>query len=1639
MKNANKREASGGGSATNAGVEYQAGVTAWLAVLALAGDAASPPFNLPETERVTVIRLESKEPVDDIAVETSGHHSIFIQAKRGIDLSALDDSDFGKTMTQFIGQYVRRTDAGLFDEHKDAYVLAVGDTSSSQVSKVAASALDKLHAGANPETLNASEKKAYRTIVDHLKRAWRQNKGSEIDDARLTKLLKVIYIQEVDVIGNGTDAQRAKDSLRRAILDQPEQAGAAWNTLVADSLSLARQKGGATYASLEKLLRDKAIGLKSPIAFDKDIAQLQVYSERTMRSLSRAASIPLSGKEIKVARSVVDELYRLAKAGQSFVVVGEPGAGKSGALYETFERLRRDGCDIVAIATEKVEATSLGSLRNELSLAHELGDVLANWNGPERGIVVIDALDAARDPRAADLFLDVVRLVLDSPGTRWSVVISIRKYDLRYNNKVKRLFPQGPITSFIDPEFSVAHVNVPLFDDTEIDQIKTQSPELKALVDTAAGKLGDLLRSPFNLSIAADIMAQGVTAHDLSQVRSQLELLDQYWNVRVTDAADKQGDARNALLATALGIMVEQQSLTITRQELVGKQLGLSGQLDQLLSRNVLVEDTTTHRLSFYHHILYDYGIYRSVLRSSANNLADLLKRTPYLALSIRPSIQMYWQYMWQQDPSRTAYWEEVIKLDADPDFPKLAKVFGADFAVSAVREEADLRPLLAAVMGTDQRLSRQAQAVVQRCSIAMDAAKRRQQDDGARHWIMLVEQALSKFTEQPLRSRLCAILESAVEGPALTPDQYQAAGGAARRLLEIELAQDPPNTWIARVAVKLVAVTYDTNPSATSLALDKLLDDALIAKYGYMYLGHFADNAGILADRDPTLVERLYDKAFAYEETVDATTYVSPSQILGMTSTRKQDYAMVLYQLGRAYAAVIEKDLALGLRILHGVLAQRAAAGVLPPPKPPQVAEFDYEGVTAGLVAGDRYPWDDELSPGDDAAETLQAFRAAMAQLAQQPDGADRLLTALKEAAPYTQAAPFWRVMLQTATNHSETLGVALTPLLRAVPLLASDETADLASEFMAKVYPQLSGDERATSEASIMRIPTMATDAEGMKRLEGTRDNFIRALDAALIATEAVKQRRAELDERGVADGVTPTRRARGGWVHDLDDDELDRMLGRTPNPHTKALNELSQQARTQLGALTASNLTQPGAGQVLDLIAELKAALAAHAPADQERQDTVNNEIISASSLLVCSPLFTADSPEWPQLRQDIVAGTGLGAPVVGNEADDDIADGGVVHATGLRITAAQALMAVVSKENDTAQLLTLQELIRALARDTAAPVRMSVAGNVHLLAKDPAFAWEIIDHFVEDEADPQVLQGLVNSVGRFRWVEPGRATAAIMSLYSRCKDSGNKSLRQAAAIHVALLYADQGRAEAKQALTELIDHPVERYDELERVIVYLRERLVHGISEPANVAARDQRLRTTQLIQEVLSRLTNGVSAWRLQHGNQPASELTDQDRDELKAYRTNIDNIGMQVYFASGAFDEKNSKGGLSDAAKARFIEEQHALIEQVVATGEVRSAYQFIEMALAYQDIDPIWALKLVETAVAASVAFGAAYESLVASAIATFVKQFIARHRHYLRDKANQASLMNILDAFVDVGWPEAINLTQDLEEIFR
>ena len=93
------------------------------------------------------------------------------------------------------------------------------------------------------------------------------------------------------------------------------------------------------------------------------------------------------------------------------MVVDEPGACKSGALHDVMDELLSAGRDILFFAVDRVQAQTVQALRRELRLDHELLDVLANWPGAEPGVLVVDALDAARSEQAAQMLRELIARV----------------------------------------------------------------------------------------------------------------------------------------------------------------------------------------------------------------------------------------------------------------------------------------------------------------------------------------------------------------------------------------------------------------------------------------------------------------------------------------------------------------------------------------------------------------------------------------------------------------------------------------------------------------------------------------------------------------------------------------------------------------------------------------------------------------------------------------------------------------------------------------------------------------------------------------------------------------------------------------------------------------------------------------------------------------------------------------------------------------------------------------------------------------------------------------------------------------------------------------------------------------------------
>jgi len=708
----------GGGPAAQAGFNFQDKVATWFAVRILAEKDAAPLFDLSEETTLTALECETGLPVDDLLVHTLAKGFIFAQVKHSMDQGTGHNSEYGKTIGQFVKQFVACLAQGQdsssslrpLDPERDRLVMIVGPGASSKIRSTLPTVLKKvrdLPQGKTLDDLTLSSEKEKQTsgiITEHIKHYWKGATGNDPQPQEILPLLVLITILELkmEVGVDGESEREAKDTLRSSILKNADDADAAWSELVKACAEYGEKQSGADRQALQKVLTNAGIDIKGPRSYRDDIEKLHEYSKTTLEALQDLSRIKVGGHEVIIERPVVQALKDSIED-DSLLIVGEPGAGKSGSLYHLVDRLINEkNRDVVFLAVDRLEAQSLGALRNEIGLQWEIIDVLRNWPGTEPGFLIIDALDAARSEHLIRAIQELIERTLTF-STRWKVVVSIRKFDLRYNRTIQQTFSGTPPSDdFIDGEFNkLRHTNIPALTDDELGQIdkETQIPEL---MQKAGEEFRGLLRNPFNLSLIARLIDEGVDLDSLTGIKTQIELLDRYWKERVI-RNDGQGDAREELLQTVSEAMVRQRSLRIRRDVVRGVQ-NYSPLLLDVLHNNVLAEWPAAHssspNISYSHHVLFDYAAARLLLRREPDDLIKWLKEDTELIIVIRPSLVMHFKHLWELSPDHSEFWDLVFKTAEVDEFPQIGKILGPTVAAELMEQLSDCGTLLAALEG---------------------------------------------------------------------------------------------------------------------------------------------------------------------------------------------------------------------------------------------------------------------------------------------------------------------------------------------------------------------------------------------------------------------------------------------------------------------------------------------------------------------------------------------------------------------------------------------------------------------------------------------------------------------------------------------------------------------------------------------------------------------------------------------------------------------------------------------------------------------------------------------------------------------------------------------------------------------------
>jgi len=1346
-------------------------------------------------------------------------------------------------------------------------------------------------------------------------------------------------------------------------------------------------------------------------------------------------------------------VLKLAVEEKSILVVGEPGAGKSGALHDLVETLKEQVRDYVFLAVDRLDARSLGGLRGEIGLNHELIEVLDNWPGLKPAFLVIDALDAARVDPAGRMIRDLIRRIVER-NERWHVVASIRKFDLRYGEDIKQLFVGDPPSEFQDAEFShVRHLNIPCLSVDEINQISTQSFELYALIKSAPIELYNLLSVPFNLQLIAELLGTGDTGNELLPIRTQLELLDRYWLRRVINSDNGElGGARNAVLREVCERMVEKRTLRVDRS--IVERPEICNIIWDLLSTQVLVEWQSSpvrspdrDILAFGHNILFDYAVARLLLRGSAERVVHRLLDDPDLVIVIWPSLMLHFRHLWNIGIPQ--FWDLVFRVNRAAGIPEIGKLIGPSVAAELARVLSDLEPLFSALNNPHVETKSTSEQVLWHLFGALSEVthnEKRLVGSDAGPWCEFIEcvsRSLCLHVAYTVQSLLTIISEHTED---LTPEQCIAAGQTARQLFEFAWSQMPRDRRLVINALQCVCRTFESNPGSSARLIRQCLEPLHLSQFGFEEIPFLAEEVKLLIPIDPRLVEEIYRATFSHHETSNETTPIGQSRILPLTSNRRQDYDMALYKLAEVFPQFLECAPEKATHALIAVMEAYVAHDHSLSSVEGHEVVFDFNGIQARLLTDYSTIWDHSVYGHHKPLQMLDEFQRYLEELAKNHDRIEQLRVLVQIIASENRLAVLWRRLLIVGSRFQSTLGREILPLSWTMPILTGYDTTTQVGEFLNVIFPTLDRQERKHIERAILRIPETVHIEAG----ERIRNRLLGCLENESIVTAETWHILEELRSRNAVPTNEPM--VSSGRVMDVPYGEEEYLADIGVPVEAEAnrkIRELERPVKVFVDKHRNSDPTLEEVHNIHSALRELHIALSS-ADADgihSKQRDYSWGYLTDACACIAKIEMPSNDDEIYALIKSVLLEASYYLEPTLNPEGKAQFDQYPSWGFPAPRIEAAKGL--VVLARNPTCASSDVLEAIERLSKDPVPAVRFQIASYTNALYQTARESmWQIIESMCCDELSRGVLCGLLGGpIGMLADVEPDRIVGLTKAIFDRVKEGpGATEVRGQCVNLFSGLYIWRGHFPCSKIVRGIASNPTTYPDEAHRVLMNLREPLTHGPTNRYDPDAEAIRMRAFELFATILRSGRENLQELEKQNKMITFNEGSQYDKDRAKSFVRLMDSLGSEFYFASGAYDrECNGLPGTVRTIKPeseRFYREASTIFDELadVSMSIPSVAHRLLETLGFFIPLEPHGVFLRIGRVVRLGKQAGYQHESLAVDLVVKLVERYLAEYRALLsEDEKCRIILVEILDVFVQAGWPSARRLTYRLGEIFR
>lgn len=1656
-----------GGRAAASGVSYEVQIAAFIALKMLAGQQTSVWEGINGAD-ISTITMQAPEPVDDIVVNLHGdpEANIFISAKERSGTISLTSrsSAFTDTVDAFVRQFLKLTDSARL---KSRLVWAVPDC----VGRAVTHALSKVLHTYRLAPLEMSlvefldsrvsgEKKALQSLVSVTIDAWQRLKGKPPTADELQCYLRHIYVESLDFGPGRRLLHEIEGEISNHIVEDPKLARRAWEKVAHFFLQADCHGVLVNRILLRKAMETEGIKLKSSPDYSKDIDTL---CELTTRNLSRLREHTLlqfgkgSADEIRIPRTA--ELSALVAAVKSThrLITGEPGCGKSGLIHSLVETLQSEGFPVVLLLAED----------NLPYLTWTLDEILTNWPNGARGFLITDALDAVRDIEPQKAIRNLLRDVREGQAG-WTVVASVREFDLKHSRDLRELFPGNDVSGYASVNFSgVAHFHLSRLSDAQLDELAAKRPDIRPFIENAhkSAQAEGVHRSPFHLRLAAELLRNGVNPLQLADWHSPALLLKRFWEVRIRDGAGA-GEREDALKVICRG-MVDARRMVVSLKQLPLNAASRDA-IDELRSRGILISpalrqdmEVGADEMRFTHHLLHDYAIARSLIPETALPFCDFAVSDPHLTIFYRQSFLFALEELWNKSDDRKEFWETALKLEGLQQLRGLTRILAPVLAARRVESFADLQPLLTGINSSSDVNSPSFRALQHLGSGLQDTSDILIRV-GARGWCAFVEQ-LAKLlpTNSSIEMPLVQILArlNAVGDIENEPLNKLALNTTGRSLLALHVAKEVSKyrRYFAHVAIETLCRTFGAAPVETEQVLLSLLSPERLAQFPHDDLFEVAHSLKHLGPAGDNFVLQLFGAAFTTPGPPPGEYEDMGSAIMSLRFQTSDQWHLVKYALSEYYTTRTGENAA--FMTAAACIAWNSSERLSTEDR--LLATIQFRGVTCKLI--EDYSHISGRGYKQDENRILTHFETLLNEWAAVGDTL-KLNTALDAFAISNRTALMWTAFFEAGAKYPSTLGVLLESALVEPVFLTHLDYSYGSTALLGALHKFGDVTRREWLEQLTLNLPDNFRLREGESRsplpgrIEYAQNRLLNVLEESNIVLEPARDLRRT---RQAANPLPVNRKPEGPQVfsHKISDEERVTSLGVDLK---KSENEEMFRLREALKPFLDLHNKKPVDVKEVErhwpVIEQCEQALEQYAAQQPEMTKELWGHLVGAcENIAGYITSWPTSDKRWCTIRRIFLRASTDPQPVA--DSDDDRKDEGWPSWgwPAPRLDAARGLPFLVLRIGHADK--DVSEALRRLCRDGSLPLRFNLADRLAALETPaPDLAWELFDIFIAYEKYFSVLDALTLSLDRLWGKAPNEVKPRLKLIEGRALQSAPEEnhIHETLA-HTRLFYFLRT---GDQECWEFIADRIAECD---------RERASHALA-PLLGACRDggwltagdgvkqdeqadnARVRTWGFFSNLLAMaqitLKHHRETWeRLFKNDQAKTDNGKEVQEKMRRTLLLVDGVAMQLFFASGAFDEKSNKDkvALTWTQLCRFWKEAAPLFRVLVTEPHPHTAHQIVKMLYHLLPCAPSEVFLLATQSIRNSAKEARfQYESLAVGDVVKLIQRALADHRDIFRNDAGQESecltaLLEVLDLFVEAGWPEARQLTHRLEEIYR